>query len=156
MANSPIRSKETTDSAAERLRIGRDFYFSRIEPGKAEATKGPNRIVLENNVIRAEWKTLGALQLRRVNSRISGASIQPGATEFTIVTTEGRRINSEAFEIKLRQLFELPDHGNVNYRLHSPYSDQGIRDLYLPANRSVTIDLEPFDVFVFEALPVRQ
>jgi hypothetical protein len=52
-------------------------------------------------------------------------------------------------------VFELPAAAAKKYALASPYKDQRVQNLTLEAGKPVTVRLEPFEVLVFDALPVR-
>ncbi|MDD4873054.1 MAG: alpha-N-acetylglucosaminidase C-terminal domain-containing protein, partial [Kiritimatiellae bacterium] len=58
--------------------------------------------------------------------------------------------------VDLGQAFELPDKASTKYSLKSPYKDQRVIDLTMKAGQSYVIKLEPFEVLVFDALPVSQ
>ena len=51
-------------------------------------------------------------------------------------------------------VFELPTGAAKVYRLTSPYADQRVRNWELTAGQPRTMALEPFEVLVFDALPV--
>ena len=58
--------------------------------------------------------------------------------------------------IDLAEAFELPANGPLKYDLESPWKkDAGERPLALTAGRPHTFALKPFEVLVFEALPVK-
>jgi hypothetical protein len=52
-------------------------------------------------------------------------------------------------------VFDLPATAARRYSLTSPFSDQRIQSLSLNAGRAVSVKLEPFEVLVFDALPVQ-
>jgi hypothetical protein len=51
--------------------------------------------------------------------------------------------------------FELPAGAAKRYRLSSPYSDQRIQNLICDAGTPDVIELGPFEVVVFDAMPVK-
>ena len=60
------------------------------------------------------------------------------------------------FALDIGAAFELPAGAQHTYSLRSPWeSDQGKPELKLTAGQSRTIELQPFEVLVFDALPVR-
>ncbi|MEI6233186.1 MAG: hypothetical protein WCT04_09045 [Planctomycetota bacterium] len=50
-------------------------------------------------------------------------------------------------------VFELPATAPKNYTLTSPYADQRVRSITLSAGTPYEINLEPFEVLVFDAIP---
>jgi len=60
---------------------------------------------------------------------------------------------SQTHGIDIAQAFELPATSPREYRLASPYHDQRVRTLRLMAGEPRTVELQPFEVLVFDALP---
>lgn len=50
-------------------------------------------------------------------------------------------------------IFELPAGAPIHYALRSPYPDQRVSSLALTAGTPTAVDLQPFEVLVFDALP---
>ncbi|MCC6124651.1 MAG: ThuA domain-containing protein [Pirellulales bacterium] len=51
-------------------------------------------------------------------------------------------------------VFELPQGAPRKYALGAPYEDQRIKTLALEAGKTATVELEPFEVLVFDASPL--
>ena len=58
------------------------------------------------------------------------------------------------FDLEIADVFELPDAFLTDYDLKPIRPGQRIRQLRTPAIESVGVDLQPFEVLVFEATQV--
>ena len=61
----------------------------------------------------------------------------------------------QRFILDVGSTFELPAGAAKRYRLTSPYSDQRIQSLTCVAGTPDVIELGPFEVVVFDAMPVK-
>ena len=59
----------------------------------------------------------------------------------------------QEFSFDIRKLFELPVNSAENYRLISPYKDQRIQKINVKAGKNYSLNLKPFEIFVFDAYP---
>ena len=60
-----------------------------------------------------------------------------------------------AIALDAASVFDLPQTAPRRYALASPYKDQRERTLTLTAGALQTLNLDPFEVLVFDAAPVR-
>lgn len=60
---------------------------------------------------------------------------------------------TKSFELDVGTAFELPEGAARAYVLQSPYADQRIQTLNAVAGRMVSIELQPYEVLVFDAAP---
>jgi hypothetical protein len=56
---------------------------------------------------------------------------------------------SHTIELESTEVFDIPTAQKSTLTLHSPYTDQRVQDLTIPADRKITVTLEPFEVLVF-------
>jgi hypothetical protein len=61
----------------------------------------------------------------------------------------------QRYSLDIGSAFELPAGASKRYRLTSPYSDQRIQSLTCDAGTPDVIELGPFEVVVFDAMPVK-
>jgi hypothetical protein len=61
----------------------------------------------------------------------------------------------QRYSLDIGSAFELPTGAAKRYRLSSPYSDQRIQSLTCDAGTPDVIELGPFEVVVFDAMPVK-
>lgn len=59
----------------------------------------------------------------------------------------------QRFALDAQTIFELPAGAAKNYSLTSPYADQRVQTLSLKAGHPLKIELQPFEVLVFDAQP---
>ena len=57
---------------------------------------------------------------------------------------------AKSITLDARTVFELPARAVSSYALKSPYKDQRIQSLALEAGRDITLELQPFEVLVFD------
>jgi hypothetical protein len=61
----------------------------------------------------------------------------------------------QRYSLDIGSAFELPAGASKRYRLTSPYSDQRIQSLTCDAGTPDVIELGPFEVVIFDAIPVK-
>jgi hypothetical protein len=60
-----------------------------------------------------------------------------------------------AVTLDIEKVFELPAGATRAYDLRAAYPDQRVGQLHAVAGTRLTLDLEPFEVLVFDAKPKR-
>ena len=60
---------------------------------------------------------------------------------------------TKSFELDVGAAFELPEGAARAYVLQSPYADQRVQTLAAAVGRPVSVELQPFEVLVFDATP---
>jgi hypothetical protein len=70
------------------------------------------------------------------------------------LTLRNPDIVSHEIGLDVSQVFELPERAPDRYILRSPYEDQRIQNLNLEKGKIYSLKLEPFEVLVFDGLPV--
>jgi hypothetical protein len=62
----------------------------------------------------------------------------------------------QRYTLRVDQAFELPAGAATRYRLTSPFEDQRIGQGQVSVTEPLDIELEPFEVLVFDAIPVTE
>ena len=58
---------------------------------------------------------------------------------------------SRTLELESTEVFDLPAKHTGSVTLKSPYADQRVKTLTIPAGQKITVTLEPFEVLVFSS-----
>ncbi len=70
-----------------------------------------------------------------------------------LLTLRNPSRKAKSFSFDIGRIFELPEDASKQYLLISPYKDQIRTGIKIEAGVSLTIDLDPFEVIVFDAMP---
>jgi hypothetical protein len=57
----------------------------------------------------------------------------------------------QTYSFDIGKVFELPKGAKTSYKLKAPFADQRIKSLAAEAGKSVSVELKPFEVLVFDA-----
>jgi hypothetical protein len=94
----------------------------------------------------AAWR--GELVGRAADGGGRGGGMWVATATLTLRNPDG---HAQTIALDAHQVFELPEHAPLTYRLTSPYADQRVRELQLVAGSKVVLALAPFEVLSFEA-----
>ncbi len=71
-----------------------------------------------------------------------------------IVTLRNPSAEAQTFALELRGALGLPGQDTGHFRLVSPRSQQRIAELQAAADKALRLEMQPFEVLVFEAIPL--
>ncbi len=69
------------------------------------------------------------------------------------VTLRNPDSKSRIYTLNVNQIFELPAGASTSYSLESPFDDQRIQQIAIGMEQPVDVELAPFEVLVFDAIP---